>query len=339
VIYPNSPENIYGVFMTKIRPLERFPLVSTNSIEKAEVEISRTLSNVNIIGIADRNRFQLQMNRIKIGHCSLAYNQFRSHTKIKAGLPGDSVYFIIGSKAPTTLTLTDESIVASSKKAAMITLEKLTHIERSENSEVLVLQVPYPELLHHFELLIGRHFQGSLFFDSNIDLTNGSGAILNRMINYVVDELSHSDLVLKNPGLLKNFDQMLLSAILSLHHNQRKQLYDARRNQVAPRLVRHAEEYMRAHLEEAISIIDLLRVCGCSRSALFSAFRNARGYTPMEFLTEQRLQSAREKLHKLHPEASVTSIALACGFINLGRFSQVYRKRFGERPSDTLRKG
>jgi transcriptional regulator GlxA family with amidase domain len=103
--------------------------------------------------------------------------------------------------------------------------------------------------------------------------------------------------------------------------------------------VRRAEEYMRAHLKAAISIVDLLRICGCSRSVLFAAFRNARGYTPMEFLTEQRLQSAREKLLKPHPVASVSSIALDCGFINLGRFSQVYRKRFGERPSDTLRKG
>jgi transcriptional regulator GlxA family with amidase domain len=59
----------------------------------------------------------------------------------------------------------------------------------------------------------------------------------------------------------------------------------------------------------------------------------------MEFLTEQRLQNVRERLLKPHPEASVTSTALDYGFINLGRFSQVYRKRFGEYPSDTLKKG
>ncbi len=152
-------------------------------------------------------------------------------------------------------------------------------------------------------------------------------------------ELEHNDLVVKNPGLLKSYDHMLLTALLSLPHNQREKLYEDRRYQVAPGLVRRAEEYMRAQLEEAISIIDLLQICGCSRSVLFAAFRNARGYTPMEFLTEQRLQSAREKLLTSHLEASVSSIALDCGFINLGRFSQVYRKRFGERPSVTLRKG
>ena len=132
---------------------------------------------------------------------------------------------------------------------------------------------------------------------------------------------------------------MLLTALLFLPHNQSEKLNEDRRYQVAPGLVRRAEEYMRAHLKEAISIIDLLGICDCSRSMLFAAFRNARGYTPMEFLTEQRLQSAREKLLKPHPVASVSSIALDCGFMNLGRFSQVYRRRFGERPSDTLRKG
>lgn len=152
-------------------------------------------------------------------------------------------------------------------------------------------------------------------------------------------ELEHNDLVVKNPGLLKSYDHMLLTALLSLPHNQREKLYEDRRYQVAPGLVRRAEEYMRAQLEEAISIIDLLQICGCSRSVLFAAFRNARGYTPMEFLIEQRLQSAREKLLKPHPQASVSSIALDCGFMYLGRFSQVYRKRFGERPSDTLQKG
>ena len=163
--------------------------------------------------------------------------------------------------------------------------------------------------------------------------------MLHQMMNYLFYEFSHNTLVLKNSAVLKSYDEMLLTALLSLPHNQREKLCENRRYQVAPGHVRRAEEYMKAHLEEAISIIDLLQICGCSRRALFSAFRNARGYTPMEFLTEQRLQSVREKLLKPRPEASVSSIALDCGFIHLGRFSQVYRRRFGERPSDTLRKG
>ena len=34
--------------------------------------------------------------------------------------------------------------------------------------------------------------------------------------------------------------------------------------------------------------------------------------------------------------ATVTGVALRCGFVELGRFSVQYRQRFGERPSETL---
>jgi AraC-like DNA-binding protein len=309
-----------------------------NRIEEAEFAITRSLTDVSVIRVADRDRFELQMNAVNIGRTSLIFNRFGTGCKVKAGLD-DMMAFVIGGDEPSTFDLDGGSFVVSPQKAALITPAGQMQIQRAESSEILVLRTSFSELLRHFEDLTARHHRGSLIFDHNIDLTKDPGAMLKRMLNYLVYELEHNDRVVKNLGLLKSYDHMLLTALLSLPHNQRKKIYEDRRYQVAPGLVRRAEEYMRAHLKEAISIIDLLRICGCSRSVLFAAFRNARGYTPMEFLTEQRLQSAREKLLTPHLEASVSSIALDCGFINLGRFSQVYRKRFGERPSDTLRKG
>jgi AraC-like DNA-binding protein len=194
-------------------------------------------------------------------------------------------------------------------------------------------------LLRHFEELNGRHHTGPLVFDHSVDLTSGPGAMLKRMIDYLVAELEHNNLVMDNFGLRKSYDHMLLTALLSLPHNLREELFEDRPYKVAPSYVRRAEEYMSAHLEAPIAIVDVLRMCGCSRSVLFSAFRSARGYTPMEFLTEQRLQSARERFLKPLPEDSVSSVALKCGFTSFGRFSQVYRRRFGDRPSETLRRG
>jgi AraC-like DNA-binding protein len=129
-----------------------------------------------------------------------------------------------------------------------------------------------------------------------------------------------------------------MTTMLSLPHNKMDQLYEDRSSMVAPAIVYRAEEYMRAHLTKPITISDLLRVSDCSRSVLFAAFRNTRNYTPMEFLTEQRLHLAREQLLYSKQKASVSSIAMNSGFISNSWFSQVYRKRFGERPSDTLRR-
>lgn len=57
----------------------------------------------------------------------------------------------------------------------------------------------------------------------------------------------------------------------------------------------------------------------------------------MEFLTEQRLLCAREALRGARQDATVRALAQACGCTHPGRFSRVYARRFGERPSETLR--
>ena len=138
--------------------------------------------------------------------------------------------------------------------------------------------------------------------------------------------------------LRAGFDDMLVSALLALPNNYRDELEGLPRASAAPSTVRRAEEFMEGHATKAITVSDVVAECGCGRSALYDAFRRFRGYTPMQFLVESRLKAAREALRSPSPGDTVTSIAYACGFPHLGRFSETYRRRFGERPSETLRR-
>ena len=58
----------------------------------------------------------------------------------------------------------------------------------------------------------------------------------------------------------------------------------------------------------------------------------------MRYLRNARFERARTALLRAEPEESVTDIAAAWGFTHLGRFAIEYRRRFGERPSDTIRR-
>jgi AraC-like DNA-binding protein len=49
-----------------------------------------------------------------------------------------------------------------------------------------------------------------------------------------------------------------------------------------------------------------------------------------------RLRRARELLLKFDSRQSVTAVAFACGFSNLGHFARDYRAAFDELPSATL---
>ncbi|MDY7441293.1 helix-turn-helix domain-containing protein, partial [Acinetobacter baumannii] len=49
-----------------------------------------------------------------------------------------------------------------------------------------------------------------------------------------------------------------------------------------------------------------------------------------------RFEVVHKRLQEIRPWENVSSIALDCGFQQLGRFSSEYKKKFGELPSETL---
>jgi len=54
-------------------------------------------------------------------------------------------------------------------------------------------------------------------------------------------------------------------------------------------------------------------------------------------MQECRLAKSRQMLKIALPGTTVLSVAHACGFASQGYFSKLYREKFGEKPSDTLR--
>ena len=56
----------------------------------------------------------------------------------------------------------------------------------------------------------------------------------------------------------------------------------------------------------------------------------------MALAKKVRLTHANEMLTTPDAETSVTGVAFACGFANLGHFAKDYREMFRERPSETF---
>jgi AraC-like DNA-binding protein len=102
---------------------------------------------------------------------------------------------------------------------------------------------------------------------------------------------------------------------------------------------RRVEQYIETHWDQPITIEVLARATAASARSIFHHFRSCRGQTPMAFLKQVRLQHAKEMLEKTNLNRSVTDTAIACGFGNLGHFASDYFKRYGEHPSDTLKRG
>ena len=103
-------------------------------------------------------------------------------------------------------------------------------------------------------------------------------------------------------------------------------------------VVERAEAYLHAHRGDAIPLSRLCRIVGRSERGLRNAFYTVRGMSPTRCMLLDRLQGVRHTLSDpCSRPASVTGVATAFGFYELGRFSAIYKREFGEAPSDTLR--
>ncbi|KAA5544352.1 AraC family transcriptional regulator [Roseiconus nitratireducens] len=88
----------------------------------------------------------------------------------------------------------------------------------------------------------------------------------------------------------------------------------------------------------ALSLPTLARLIRVPERTLRTAFQRQYGISPVEFLRIDRLHEARRILRTGCPDqTSVTKVAIALGFWDLGRFAIRYRRLFGEKPSVTLR--
>jgi AraC-like DNA-binding protein len=183
--------------------------------------------------------------------------------------------------------------------------------------------------------LLGARPRGKLEFAVAIDRDHPQFQNLWRLVQFFSEQLNATSDQLPRPAL-RELEQAILVAFLYANRHTFSHLLDRDASDTVPSHVRRAEEYIEAHWDQAITIESLVEATGVGARAIFKAFQQSRGYSPMAFARMVRLTHARDKLAAPDPETSVTTIAFACGFGNLGHFARDYRETFGERPSATL---
>ena len=102
-------------------------------------------------------------------------------------------------------------------------------------------------------------------------------------------------------------------------------------------VVERAEAYIRAHFDAPIPLARLCSVTGVSERGLRNAFYDVHSMSPKRWMQAERLMETQIALRAQRGAATtVTEVATEHGFYQLGRFAAIYKKTFGEAPSETL---
>jgi AraC-like DNA-binding protein len=154
-----------------------------------------------------------------------------------------------------------------------------------------------------------------------------------QQLNLIANSPAILDSARKNREIGKQLGRLLLE-LLSASPLQSQDR--ANQPKLSPGFVKRAEDYMHEHSDEPLRLSDIATALGMSERTLRDGFQQFRDVSPMQYLRQIRLDRAHSALLDASENAFVSDIALACGFMHLGRFSLEYKKRFGESPSETL---
>lgn len=179
----------------------------------------------------------------------------------------------------------------------------------------------------------------AIAFTPELDLNSARSAGLRNVLSCLIRHLEDVPSDLAADFVAAELEQALMAAFLVSAGHNHSRLFEQDVPRSAPWQVRRAEGYMESHWQKFISVEELAQLTGTSCRSLFRTFREHRGYTPMDFLRRVRLNHARRMLEAADtPDVSVTAVAFACGFSDLGSFSRSFSKGFGMSPSVLLRR-
>lgn len=184
-------------------------------------------------------------------------------------------------------------------------------------------------------LLLGRPVLQPIRFEPVVDLGvaafQGIRALLELATGNEFEQLIHAGVLM--PVRLQ---EMLVDAVLEAWPHNHSEALRRPTPQIAPRHVRLAMDYIRAHPHSLISGTELAALANVSLRGLQQGFRRFVGASIVDYQRQVRLERAYEAL--MGGEAgSVSEVALRHGFSNAGRFSQYFQQAYGVSPAQVRR--
>jgi AraC-like DNA-binding protein len=318
-------------------PLARYALFRSTDLDEARERVAQVFCPHRLETVAETNRFDARHHHLRGDQLTLNYIEYGARTLIAPGALEHFYLLQIPLTGAAEIQNGSDRYISTPSQAAVLNPHLPTRMVWEEGTRQVLVQIRRDALEAHLEAEFGGSTGGPPTFRGPLNLTEGQGAALRRLVLWLVAE-ADAGRSLIGAGLMSR--QMELAILAGLIETQRHGLGPQHAQSYVtpgPRHLRLAESFIEGHLDQAITIVEVARAAGTSVRGLQLLFRHYRGTTPLAFWREARLARAHADLSAATPGTTVTEVALRWGFDHFGRFSQLYRSRYGLCPRDTLR--
>jgi AraC-like DNA-binding protein len=315
---------------------ERHTLARFNALERARAHLSGYGFGFDVAP-GDAAALDLRLNSACLGNTAVIH--MRTGAAAALTQPDDEVFWIVlPVHAGAEASIGGEAIDLGPTRGAVLSARQSFALRTTGAGVNFAIGVREPVLRRRLAGLLGEEPSGALAFAPGFALDRGNGSRFVQQLQPMIADFFDGGPMFHDPLHASAFeDLMLTELLLGQPHSHAGRLGRLQRS-IDPRAVRRATDYIEAHLDLPLTVGEVSAVAGVAGRTLHKHFQDARGTTPMQYVRARRFAAARRALLAADRADRVTEIALRWGFSHLGRFAVEYRKRYGETPSQTLRR-
>jgi len=313
-------------------PLSQFRVIDTGSRDEFSAALARGYGATDIDWRGHGAAFRGAVNNLPLRRLDLSYGMLSG--RMDASFAFDAVRLQLVLAGGNHMTTGHSKYDVDSTKPLIIPPDMAIRACSHGGFELLLLRFPEGALRAKLTALIGRPVKGKIDFQLGHMEPTPATLHLCRLIKFFVQEFDGEGM----PEMLQleEIQDLLLATFLNASPHRFSHLLRDKTPDVAPWQVRVVEDYIEENWNRPLTVELLARLTGVSARAMFRAFKQARGYTPLSFLHHVRLNQARRMLLAPDEATTVMAVSLMCGFQNAGHFARYYQAVFRERPSQTL---
>lgn len=208
------------------------------------------------------------------------------------------------------------------------------------DSPQLILRIEEDALESCLIRMLGRTPTTPLHFDPELDLASEAANRWHASTQLLQTEIYYRGSLTNACVGVASLEEFVMSSLLLMQPSTCLAELVAEPGAPGRRTVRRARDYIDTHLCDPLTMAEIAEFSGASVRSIQQGFHEELHLSPMAYLREQRLERVHDQLIDSQRSDGITvaEIAEFWGFHQLGSFAGLYRRRWGESPSETLRR-
>lgn len=313
--------------------LDAFPLIRSRSVDDACRLVGHVFSPHRLELRGDASELDVRHNRVAIGTSSLNVLRYGTEVLIDPGERGDFYLIQLPLVGTATVSCDGDEVNVSDSVLSVLRPCSHSHMHWSRDCTMLLLQASRSAVHEHL---------GTDDSEPPLALSRGRrepevAAWCQTVLDLARNVDRFGSQWCTQPTAVAAVEGFLLTAFACLLREPGDPILPV---PAESRSLRRAKEYIHGHLDRPLLLADIARHACVSPRTLELAFRRQGEVSPLAYARRQRLLAAHKALRQAARDGralTVTDVALAHGFVHMGRFSAQYRRQFGCLPSETLR--